>query len=101
MAANKLKPNDKPRSRRLLDALVKRSSTDLIMNGAVPVVGVAFAEAGHRLAVADSGALRIWDTGSPTWLENLRKSACAAGPHGSQTPIKWAAGHCRARALNP
>jgi WD40 repeat protein len=76
LVANKLKPDDEP----LLDALVKRSSTDLIVNGRVPVVGVAFAEGGHRLAVADSGGLRLWDTSSPTWLENLRQSACAAGP---------------------
>ncbi|MGH3562519.1 MAG: hypothetical protein ACRDTN_12150, partial [Mycobacterium sp.] len=78
LAANKLatKPDDEP----LLDALVKRSSTDLIVNGNAPVVGVAFAEVGHRLAVADSGGLRIWDTSSKTWLENLRKSACATGP---------------------
>jgi WD40 repeat protein len=72
LAANKLAttPDDGP----LLDALVKRSSTDLILNGAAPVVGVAFAEGGHRLAVADSDSLRIWDTGSGTWRENLRHS---------------------------
>ncbi|OBI56663.1 TIR domain-containing protein [Mycobacterium sp. E787] len=78
LAANKIatKPNDEP----LLDALVKRWSTDLIANVGAPVVGVAFAEVGHRLAVADSDGLRIWDTNSPNWLEKLRNSACAAGP---------------------
>jgi WD40 repeat protein len=79
LAANKLatKPNDQ----RLLGALIKRFSTDLISNGTLPVVGVAFAEVGHRLAVADSGGLRIWDTdtNSPKWLEDLRNSSCAAG----------------------
>ena len=78
LAANKLatKPNDVA----LLDALVKRFSTHLISIGTAPVVGVAFAEVGHRLAVADSDGLRIWDTdtSSPKWLENLRNSACAA-----------------------
>ena len=41
LAAHELsaKPSDEP----LLDALVKRSSTALILNGPVPVVGVAFA----------------------------------------------------------
>ncbi len=78
LAAKELatQPNDKP----LLDALVKRSSTDLIVNSSVPVVGVAFAEVGHRLAVADSSGLRLWDTSSKTWLEDLRKSSCAVGP---------------------
>ena len=35
---------------------------------------------GHRLAVADSGGLRIWDidTSSQGWLEKLRHTACAA-----------------------
>jgi WD40 repeat protein len=82
LAANKLatRPNDQW----LLGALVKRSSTDLISNGTAPVVGVAFAEVGHRLVVADSGGLRIWDTGSPKWLENLRNSSCAAGPTGAK-----------------
>lgn len=77
LAANKLaaKPDDEP----LLDALRQRSSTDLIVNGAAPVVGVGFAEGGHRLAVADSGGLRAWDTSSPMWLQNLRTSACATG----------------------
>ncbi len=77
LAANKIatQPNDEP----LLEALVKRSSTDLISNGAAPVVGVAFADVGHRLAVADSGSLRIWDTNSPKWLESLRNSPCATG----------------------
>ncbi|MGO9926078.1 MAG: WD40 repeat domain-containing protein, partial [Mycobacterium sp.] len=77
LAANKLAttPNNEP----LLDALVKRSSTDLISNATAPVVGVAFAEVGRRLAVADSGGLRVWDTSSPKWLDNLRTSACAAG----------------------
>jgi WD40 repeat protein len=70
LAANKLKPDDGP----LLDALFKRSSTDLILNMNNPVVGVAFAEGGHRLAVADSNSLRIWDTRSGTWRENLRHS---------------------------
>jgi WD40 repeat protein len=70
LAANKLAPDDTP----LLDALVKRSSTDLILNGTAPVVGVTFAEGGHRLAVADSGSLRVWDTGSTGWRENLRHS---------------------------
>ncbi|OCB31428.1 hypothetical protein A5675_26560 [Mycobacterium malmoense] len=76
-AANKIarKPKDDP----LVEALVKRSSTDLISNGAAPVVGVAFADLGHSLAVADSGGLRIWDTSSPEWLDNLRRSPCAVG----------------------
>lgn len=78
LAANKLatRPNDEA----LLDAVVKRFSTDLISLGNVPVVGVAFAEVGHRLAVADSGGLRIWDidTSSQGWLEKLRHTACAA-----------------------
>jgi WD40 repeat protein len=70
LTANKLRPDDGP----LLDALVKRSSTDLILNMNNPVVGVAFAEVGHRLAVADSGSLRVWDTRSGAWRENLRHS---------------------------
>ncbi|BBZ46475.1 nSTAND1 domain-containing NTPase [Mycobacterium parmense] len=75
LAANALatRPDDEP----LLDALVKRSSTDLIVNGSTPVVGVAVAEAGHRLAVADRDGLRIWDTSAAQWLENLRNGACA------------------------
>jgi WD40 repeat protein len=73
LAAHKLAahPGDGP----LLDALVKRSSTDLISNGDAPVIGVASAEGGHLLAVADSNSLRVWDTGSPTWRSNLRASA--------------------------
>ena len=92
LAANKLAttPNDEP----LLDALVKRSSTDLISNGTAPVVGVAFAEVGHRLAVADSGSLRIWDTSSPRWLDNLRNSACARGPGRSQPDQLGCRLHC-------
>jgi WD40 repeat protein/tRNA A-37 threonylcarbamoyl transferase component Bud32 len=73
LAANKLA--DTPSAVPLLNALVKRSSTDLIDNGIDPVVGVAFANDGHRLAVADRRHLRIWDTNSPTWRDNLRKSA--------------------------
>jgi WD40 repeat protein len=78
LAANKLatKPDDGP----LLDALVKRSSTDLIVNGGAPVVGVAFAERGQRLAVADGVSLHIWDASSPEWRENLRKGVCATDP---------------------
>ncbi len=65
------RPSDEP----LLDALVQRSSTDLISNYQDPVIGVAFADLGHRLAVADSKNLRFWDTGSPAWRSNLRGSA--------------------------
>lgn len=64
-------PSDRP----LLDALVKRSATDLIVNGGQPVIGVAFADAGRRLAVADSNSLRVWETGNPDWRSNLRGSA--------------------------
>ncbi len=78
LVANKLAT--KPKNEALLDALVKRFSTDLISLGNAPVVGVAFAEVGHRLAVADSDGLRMWDidTSSRDWLKNLRNSGCAA-----------------------
>lgn len=78
LVANKLAT--KPKNEALLDALVKRFSTHLISLGTVPVVSVAFAEVGQRLAVADSGSLRMWDidTSSPKWLENIRDSSCAA-----------------------
>lgn len=73
LAANKLAthPSEVP----LLDALSRRASTDLILNGAGPVVGVAFADEGHRLAVVDPGNLRVWDTSSPSWRDNLRRDA--------------------------
>lgn len=81
LAANKLstKSNDSA-GLAMLDALVKRFSTHLISSGYLPVVGVAFAEVGHRLAAADTGGLRIWDVdiNSPNWLEKIRNSACAA-----------------------
>ena len=65
------RPSDEP----LLDALVKRSGTDLISNLVGPVIGVASADIGHSLAVADSNSLRVWDTSSPTWSTNLTGSA--------------------------
>ncbi|GAA4539378.1 hypothetical protein GCM10023161_18930 [Mycobacterium paraffinicum] len=72
LAAQKLstKLSDEP----LLDALVNRSSTELILNGTTPVVGVAFADGGQRLAVADYKSVRVWDTRSKTWWEDLRTS---------------------------
>ena len=85
LAAQKLstEPSDKP----LLDALVKRSSTALILNGLLPVVGVAFAEGGQRLAVADGDSVRVWDTSSPTWWENLRIGAPAVGSVEAKTGL--------------
>ena len=72
LAANKLatQPSEVP----LLEALNRRASTDLILNGKTPVDGVAYAPDGHRLAVADVGHLRVWDTRSPDWRQNLRTS---------------------------
>lgn len=78
LVANKLAT--KPKNEALLDALVKRFSSHLISIGNAPVVGVAFADVGHRLAVADSDGLRIWDTDTSdaSWLKDLRTSGCAA-----------------------
>lgn len=72
LAANKLAtaPSEVP----LLEALTKRASTDLMLTQKGPATGVAYATDGHRLAVADGEHLRVWDTGSPDWLDNLRAS---------------------------
>lgn len=69
LAAHKLakEPTDRP----LLDALVNRFSMHKVLGiGEVPVVGVAFA--GHRLAMAEPTAIRIWDTSVPGWHATLR-----------------------------
>jgi WD40 repeat protein len=83
VAAHQLSTN--PTDKSLVDALIKRSSTDLILNGFTQVVGVAFAEGGQRLAVADSHSVRIWDTSSRTWSENLRTHAPAVGSAEAKT----------------
>lgn len=81
LAANKLaaSPSEVP----LLQALTRRASTDLILNVKSPVVGVAYAADGHRLAVAESKQLRIWDTRAPAWRENLRASDIAVQSNGA------------------
>lgn len=72
LAANKLAtaPSEVP----LLEALTLRASTDRILTQKNPAIGVAYAADGHRLAVTDGDHLRVWDTSSPDWLNNLRAS---------------------------
>lgn len=71
-AANKLAtaPSEVP----LLEALTLRASTDLVLTQKSPVAGLAYTVDGHRLAVTDGAHLRVWDTSSPQWLNNLRAS---------------------------
>ena len=92
LAANKLstKSNDSA-GLAMLDALVKRFSTHLISIGNVPVVGVAFAEGGHRLAVADSGGLRIWDVdiNSSNWLEEHPQQRVYGATSATDTRSSW------------
>lgn len=82
LAAHALAPD--PSDEPLLDALVQRSSTNLISNVNEPVIGVTFADRGNRLAVADSHHLRVWDTGKPAWQRDLGANARSL-PAGSKT----------------
>ena len=70
LAANRLAahPNERP----MLDALVRRSSTDLIRAFPFPVVGVSVADAKQRLAATDTKSVHVWDTADPNWHESLR-----------------------------
>jgi WD40 repeat protein len=70
LAANKLanQPNDRP----LLDALVNRFSMLKVLKTEEPVIGVAFAKNGRRLALAEPAGIRIWDTSVPGWQDNIR-----------------------------
>jgi WD40 repeat protein len=52
----------------VFDALIRRFSTVRILDAPSPVVGVAFA--GHRLAVANSDGIQLWDTASQTWRDH-------------------------------
>lgn len=70
LAAGKLASqyNERP----LLDALVDRAGLVKVLRVPKPVVGVAFADEGHRLAMAqpDEG-IRVWDTSAPDWQQSL------------------------------
>ena len=98
LAANKLKPNDKS----LFDALVKRSSTDLIVNGNVPVVGVAFAESRPPLGGGrQRRSAHLGHQFADMAGESPQECLCGE-PKRQPTLIKWAAGHCpRHGALSP
>lgn len=70
LAANKLAavPSERP----LLDALVNRFGMKKVLETKEPVIAVAASDDGHRLAMAEPGGIRVWDTGAANWSDDLR-----------------------------
>ena len=81
LAANELakQPHEQP----LLDALINRSAMRKVLRVNEPVVGVAYAPDGNRLAMAQptgrpdgdeelEPAIQIWDTSVPGWQDGLK-----------------------------
>lgn len=73
LAANKL-AND-PDERPLLDALVDRYSMRKVLITKEPVIAVASAADGHRLAMAEPAGIRIWDTARADWQNTIDGAA--------------------------
>lgn len=73
LAANKLAdvPNDRP----LLNALVDRYSMRKVLVVNEPVIAVASAPQGHRLAMAEPGGIRVWDTRPAGWQDAIGDKA--------------------------
>jgi WD40 repeat protein len=82
LAADKLAntPDDRP----LLDAVVDRYSMRKVLITKEPVIAVASASGGHRLAMAEPAGIRIWDTARAGWQDSIASAATTLSDAGTK-----------------